>query len=170
MSRSKPPARSESTVKAWSSAAPRLREVGKGCPSELKPVLDRRLDGLVRGRGNDEHEQAVELEALDRLLGQDDMADVGRVEGAAEKPSRHASSNSTTASGFTPAAAQILLGRLAANPIAPRRAEDAERALSGRPRPVDEEVGELDVFSGRRDRLGDQLEERPLELVDRLGR
>ena len=60
--------------------------------------------GLCAGSADDEHEQPVEPEAIDRLPGQDDMADVRRVERAAEEPGRHASSNSTTASGLIPAA------------------------------------------------------------------
>jgi hypothetical protein len=80
------------------------REAREGGAGELQALLDRRLHRLVAGRGDDEHDEPVEPETPDRLLRQGDVAGMRRVEGAAEQPRGHSSSNSTTASGLTPAA------------------------------------------------------------------
>ena len=80
------------------------RDLGKGGAGELDALLDRGLDGLVRRLRDDEDEEPVEAEAVHRLAREDDVADVRRVERAAEEARGHSSSNSTTASGFTPAA------------------------------------------------------------------
>jgi len=71
---------------------------------ELDALPGRCLHRLVARLGDDEYDELLEAEAPDRLPCQDDMAHVRWVEGAAEEPRRHSSSNSTTASGFTPAA------------------------------------------------------------------
>ena len=76
-------------------------------PREPQPLLGRRDHLAVARRRRDEHEQPVDRQLLERGPGERDVADLRRVEGAAEDPGRHwnsstSPSTSTSSPSFAP--------------------------------------------------------------------
>jgi hypothetical protein len=53
---------------------------------EPQPLLGRRYHLAVAGRSGDEDQQAVDGQLLERRLGEGDVADLRRVEAAAQDP------------------------------------------------------------------------------------
>ena len=135
------------------------------------------LDLLVPGSLDDPDEQAVEVEVVAARARERDVADVRRIERAAEDADAHgshsssSSPSSTSAPRRTPAAFKCLLElvavrRRADDAKAAVRAEDPERSALGRGRMVVEELRQLrdrlvGLGSGRAER-----EERVLQLGD----